>query len=135
MEAELGEVAQNDHWELALFNGESHSGARLVGPNGDLSFSVAISMKSLLIDDRILIQGEGFPGGSDNKESTCNMGGLGSIDSWVGKIPWRRAWQPTPVFWSWKSYGQKENIGLCYSPLGHKESDMHEATERKRSTQ
>ena len=82
MEAELGEVAQNDHWELALFNGESHSGARLVGPNGDLSFSVAISMKSLLIDDRILIQGEGFPGGPVVKNLSCN-----AILGWGTKIP------------------------------------------------
>ena len=36
-----------------------------------------------------------FTGGSDGKESTCNVGDLGSIP---GKIPWRRAWQPTPVF-------------------------------------
>ena len=33
----------------------------------------------------------GFPGGSINKESACKAGDLGSI-------PWRRAWQPTPVF-------------------------------------
>ena len=42
-----------------------------------------------------------FPGGSDGKESVCNAGDLGSIpgfDSWVGKIPWRRAWQPIPGF-------------------------------------
>ena len=39
----------------------------------------------------------GFAGGSDRKEFTCNAENLGSI-SWVGKIPWRRAWQPTPVF-------------------------------------
>ena len=39
----------------------------------------------------------GFPGGSDGKESACNVGDLGS-DPWVGKISWRRAWQPTPVF-------------------------------------
>ena len=37
-----------------------------------------------------------FPGGSDSKESTCNAGYLGSIP--LGKVPWRRAWQLTPVF-------------------------------------
>ena len=31
----------------------------------------------------------GFPGGSDGKESACNVGDL-SLDPWVGKIPWRR---------------------------------------------
>ena len=39
----------------------------------------------------------GFPGGSDGKESACNAGELG-FDPWVGKIPWRRAWQPTQIF-------------------------------------
>ena len=34
--------------------------------------------------------------GSDSKESACNAGDLGSIPD--RKIPWRRAWQPTPVF-------------------------------------
>ena len=34
-----------------------------------------------------------FPGGSNSKESACN-----AADPWVGRIPWRRAWQPTPVF-------------------------------------
>ena len=38
----------------------------------------------------------GFPGDSDGKESTCNVGDLGSIQ----KILWRRAWQPIPVFLS-----------------------------------
>ena len=37
------------------------------------------------------------PGDSDGKESACNVGDLGS-NPWVGKIPWRRKWQPTPVF-------------------------------------
>ena len=39
----------------------------------------------------------GFSGSSDGKESTHNAGDLGSIPG-LGKIPWRMAWQPTPVF-------------------------------------
>ena len=38
-----------------------------------------------------------FPGSLAGKESACNARRLG-FDCWVGKIPWRRAWQPTPVF-------------------------------------
>ena len=34
----------------------------------------------------------------DVKESACNSGATGSDDPLVGKIPWRRAWQSTPVF-------------------------------------
>ena len=49
------------------------------------------------------------------------------FDPWVGKIPWRKAWQPTPVFLLGKSYGQRSLVG--YSPWGHKESYMTEVTE------
>ena len=40
------------------------------------------------------------------------------FDSWVRKIPWRRAWQPTPVVLTGKSHGQGSLAG--YSPWGHK---------------
>ena len=42
------------------------------------------------------------------------------FDPWVGKIPWRRKWQPTPVFLPGESHGQRSLEG--YSPQGHKES-------------
>ena len=45
-------------------------------------------------------------------------------ESWVGKIPWRRAWQPTPVFLLGESHGQRSLVG--YSPWGCKESDSIE---------
>ena len=34
------------------------------------------------------------------------------VQSWVGKIPWRRKWQPTPVFLPGKSHGQKFQGGV-----------------------
>jgi len=37
-----------------------------------------------------------LPGGSDSKESACSAAGEPEFDPWVRKIPWRRAWQPTP---------------------------------------
>ena len=37
------------------------------------------------------------------------------FNSWVGKISWRREWQPTPVF-----------LPEEFHPLGRKESDMTE---------
>ena len=53
----------------------------------------------------------GFPGGSDGKESSCNAGDWS--DPWVGKIPWRRAWQPTPVFLPGESHGlRRQSVGL-----------------------
>ena len=44
----------------------------------------------------------------------------------VRKTPWRRAWQPTPVILPGESHGQRRLVG--YSPRGHKELDMSEAT-------
>ena len=38
------------------------------------------------------------------------------VTSLVGKIPWRRKWQPTPVFLPGKSHGQRSLAG--YSPWG-----------------
>ena len=49
------------------------------------------------------------------------------FDTWVGKILWRTAWQPTLVFLPRESHGQKSLEG--YSPQGHKESDTTEVTE------
>ena len=43
------------------------------------------------------------------------------FDPWVGKIPWRREWLPTPVFLPGKSHRQRNLEG--YSPWGRKESD------------
>ena len=65
----------------------------------------------------------GFPGGSVVKESTCQCRRC-RFDLWVGKIPWRRKWQPTPVFLLGESHGQRSLAG--YSPWGHKESEMTE---------
>ena len=40
------------------------------------------------------------------------------FDPWVGKTPWRRKWQPTPVFLPGESHRQRSLEG--YSPWGHK---------------
>ena len=44
------------------------------------------------------------------------------------KIPWRRTWQPTPVFLPGKSHGQRNLVS--YRPQGCKESNVTEATEQ-----
>ena len=67
---------------------------------------------------------ESFPEGSANKGSafnTGNRGGKGLIPG-LGRFPWRRKWQPTPVFLPAESHGQKSLRG--YSPKDHKESDI-----------
>ena len=45
------------------------------------------------------------------KESACNAGDLGSIPG-VRKIPWRRQWQPTPVFWPGEFHGERSLVGF-----------------------
>ena len=63
------------------------------------------------------------------KESACKFRRCRShrshrFDPWVGKFPWRRKWQPTPIFLPEKSHGQWSLVG--YNPQGLKESDMTE---------
>ena len=70
----------------------------------------------------------GFPGCTSGKEPTCQSRGRKRrrFDPWVRKIPWRRAWQPTPVFLPGECHGQRSLEG--YSPWGHKQLDMTEVT-------
>ena len=60
----------------------------------------------------------GFPGGSVGKESSCKAEEAGGEEGWfdpcIWKIPWRRAWQPTPVFLPGEPHGQRSLVG--YSP-------------------
>ena len=51
------------------------------------------------------------------------------IDPWVGNIPWRKKWQPTPVFLPGKSHGQRSLTG--YSPWSCKEVDTTERLSNK----
>ena len=55
----------------------------------------------------------GFPEASDDEESACSAGDMRhGFDPWVGKILRRRAWQPTPIFLSGESHGQR-NLAGC----------------------
>ena len=65
-----------------------------------------------------------FLGDTSSKEFACQCRRHKShgFAPCVRKIPWRRKWQPTPVFLPGKSHGQRSLAG--YSPWGHKESDM-----------
>ena len=60
-----------------------------------------------------------------SKEPTCLCRRY-IFDTWVGKIPWRRKWQPTAVFLPGKSHGKRRLAD--YSPWGYKELDTTEAT-------
>ena len=63
--------------------------------------------------------------GTNSSANAGDTGDLGSIPG-GGKIPWRRAWQPTPVFLLGESQGQRSLPG--YSSRDCKESDTTEVT-------
>ena len=52
------------------------------------------------------------------------------LHPWVRKVPWRRAWQPIPVFLPGESHGQRPPAE--YSPQDSKESDTTEETQHAR---
>ena len=58
----------------------------------------------------------GFPGGASGKDHICQGRRCKRLGfyPWAGKIPWRRAWQPIPVFSPGESQGQRSLVG--YSP-------------------
>ena len=85
-------------------------------------------------NSKSLSQWRVFPGGTNGKEPTseCRRDKRHEFDPWVGKIPWRRKWQPTPVFLPGKSYGQRSLVG--YNPWGHKRVGHDWATKQLSST-
>ena len=63
----------------------------------------------------------GLPWWLRDKESACSAGDSRRLRSkpWIGTIPWRRAWQPTPIFLPGKSHGHRSLAG--YGPWDRKE--------------
>ena len=72
----------------------------------------------------------GFPGGASDKEPTCQWRRRNTpgFDAWVGKIPWRRAWQPISVSLSREPQGQRRLPGELQSMgsqrVGHDWNDL-----------
>ena len=64
------------------------------------------------------------------KNPPASAGDMGLLSRW-GKIPWRRKWQPTPVFLPGKPHGWRSLVG--YSPWGHKELDMTQQPNNNKS--
>ena len=58
----------------------------------------------------------GLPWWLSGKESPCQCR-MRRFNSWVGKIPWRRKWQPTPVILAWKIPWTEEPDGLQFMGL------------------
>ena len=70
----------------------------------------------------------GFPSGASGIGTACQWRRhkINGFDPWVGKIPWRRAWQLTSVFLTRESHGQRGLEG--HSLQDGKESDPTEVT-------
>ena len=63
--------------------------------------------------------------------SWCHGASLeAQFDPWVGKLLWKRKWQPTPVFLPGESQGRGSLVGCRL--WGRTESDMTEATEQQK---
>ena len=70
-----------------------------------------------------ILEERSFPGGTMIKNLSAPMQ-ENQVQPPGGKIPWRREWQPTPVFLPGKFHGQRNLAG--YSPGGSKELYMTE---------
>ena len=68
----------------------------------------------------------GFPGGASDEEPACQCRRCKRcwFSPCIGNIPWRKAWQPTPVFLPGEPHGQRSLVS--YSPWGFEESDSAE---------
>ena len=82
----------------------------------------------IILGGRIMYVLVWFPGGASGKEPRwqCRRHKRQRFYPWVGKMPRRRAWQPTPVLLPGESHGQRSLAG--YSPQRSKESDRTEVT-------
>ena len=65
----------------------------------------------------VIITLQGFIGGASGNEPSCQCTRYKRLgfNPWVGKMPWKREWQPTPVFLPGESHGRRSLVG--YSPL------------------
>ena len=83
----------------------------------------------------------GFQLATSCKESACQCRRCKrwGFDLCVIKIPWRRKWQPTPVFLPWRFHGQRRKSSSFsmegYSPWDHKESDTTECLSTRQHNQ
>ena len=114
MLAAVAKQAQN----LNGLHGKCLSFAHITTPKASLPallqvMTQAFRLLCLLSLLRSMALHGGFPGDASGKELAYQCRRLNNFgfDTWVGKIPWRRAWQPTPIFLPEKSHGQRSLTG------------------------
>ena len=76
----------------------------------------------------------GCPGDTSGKAHACQCRRYKrrGLHPWVGKIPWRRKWQPTAVFLPGESHGKRSLAGYC--PWDRRELSMTEATQHTKQS-
>ena len=107
----------NGNPTLVFLPGESHGQE---GPDGLQSTGSQRVRQSKATEHACTLMLTGFPRWLSGKESACQCGSHRrcEFDPWIGKIPWRRTWQPTPVFLLGEYHGS------LVGSWGYKKSDM-----------
>ena len=88
--------------------------------------SVVWPASFLIVLGAVILQFQGFPNGASGKESACRCW-RHRFNPWIGKIPWRRAWETTSISLPGESHGQRSLQG-DYSPWGRRKSNTTEVT-------
>ena len=105
---------------------EVHNGKKSLSPNSTcMTCDCVFSVIQLVY---ILTHSVGFPGGSDSKEFTCNMGDLGSEGPWVGKIPLEKGMATYSNILAWRIPWTEEPGGLLFTGsqrVGHDWATKH----------
>ena len=111
------EVSKQDYWSVLPFPSPGMKPLSCASPavTGRL-FITGATWESLRLP--------GFPDGSDSKEPTCRCRKPG-VGPWVGKIPWRREWLPTPAFLPGEAHGAWWATVHGVSECGTRLSDFH----------
>ena len=113
----MGKIIWRREWQptRGFLPGESHGRRGLAGysPWGPKESDMTEQPTLLIIQ-------EGLPRWLSGKESACQCRRC-RFNPWVGEIPWRRKWQPTPVFLPEKFNGQKSVMELL--SVGSQEFD------------
>ena len=83
--------------------------------------------------DSTTVEGMGFPGGSVVRESACQCRRHRRCRCypWVGKIPSRRTWQPTPLFLPGKYHGEWSLVGTIHRAAKRPTNSTHTYWEGK----
>ena len=93
------------------------------------------SLSQIIEKTNLELQRKGLPWWLSGKESACQCRRHKrcGFNPWARKIPWRRKWQPTPVFLPEKSHGQRSLVG--YSPWGCERVRHHWALHKRKSVE